>query len=184
MIQALRKSSMKILFKEARPADRDALIGLMREYYAHDGIRLLVTAAKARLKEFLMNPGLGKAWFIADAEGEIMGYVVVTKGYGLEHGPNVTIDELYFRERYRGAGCGGKALRLLEDIASSWGVESIHTEVERDNAGAVRVWAKNGFHAHARYPMVEMLKYSHPVVRRRASRPNRGHHESDYQEGL
>jgi ribosomal protein S18 acetylase RimI-like enzyme len=149
-------NNVKVSFKQAQVSDIDVLLSLLREYYAYENLQLDDGAAQKRLTEFIGEPLLGNIWLIA-VDSDIAGYIVVTNGYGLEHGRNVTIDEFYVCERFRGQGLGRKTMQFVLSELHRRGIESIHTEVERDNTKALKFWTDLGFHKHDRYSMVKML---------------------------
>lgn len=137
-------------------AEVEACCALMQQYYNLDQIPFDPDLARARLSQLRDQPELGRIWLIR-SENQIAGYVAVTFGFGLEHGLNATIDELFILEHFRHKGLGGKALAFLESALKSQGIESIHTEVERSNEPAIHFWQGLGFHQHDRYPMVKMI---------------------------
>ncbi|UCG61258.1 MAG: GNAT family N-acetyltransferase [Candidatus Zixiibacteriota bacterium] len=148
-----------LTYKQAGALDIDALLSLVHEYYACENLPLDDAVARRRLKEFIQNPQLGYIWLIM-VGGNLEGYIAVTNGYGLEHGRNVILDEFYIRDSFRGRGIGKMTLRFIEEELRPRGVESIHTEVERGNTGALKFWENLGFHRQDRYPMVKMTRRS------------------------
>jgi GNAT superfamily N-acetyltransferase len=155
--QALVEYIMKITFTAATPADIDALIDLMREYYAFDHLDFEEPPAREALRQLISDPGLGRAWLI-HADGCLSGYVVLTLGFSLEFkGRDAVVDELYLRPQYRGQGIGRRALQHVEEVCRSLGVQALRLEVERANAGAQAVYRKGGFVEHDRYPLTKWL---------------------------
>jgi ribosomal protein S18 acetylase RimI-like enzyme len=148
--------NVTVNFQPAKISDIDVLLSLMREYYAYENLKLDDGAARKRLAEFISEPSLGNIWLIT-VDSDIAGYIVVASGYGLEHGRNVTIDEFYISERFRGQGLGKKTMSFVLSELRRGAVESTHTEVERNNTRGLKFWTDLGFHKHDRYSMVKML---------------------------
>src|ERR1041384_6011913 len=74
---------MSVNFKPAAPVDLDALIGLMRELYAHDQIAFDEAVARRAANELLLNERLGRIWLI-EVDGAQAGYLVLTYGFSIE----------------------------------------------------------------------------------------------------
>lgn len=148
---------LKINYKNAEIDDINNILKLMREYYAYENIQLDEQEAGKRLEELIKKSELGKIWLI-EIDENIEGYIVVTNGFGLEHGRNVTIDEFYIREDFRGQRIGFRTMQFVEKELHSMGISSIHTEVERKNHKAQEFWESIGFQKYDRFPMTKMIK--------------------------
>lgn len=149
--------TLNINYKIAEIADTGVISELMQEYYEYEGLKLDKLIAYARLKELIEKHELGNIWLININESTA-GYVVTTNGFGLEHGRNVTIDEFYIRDGFRGQGIGKKTIKFIKDKIYSIGITSIHTEVKRKNIKARLFWESCGFQKYDRYPMVSENK--------------------------
>jgi len=62
---------------------------LMKLYYEYDGHAFNPILVKEALKNLVIDPTLGRAWFINlscenPADSRVIGYVVLTFGYSLE----------------------------------------------------------------------------------------------------
>lgn len=137
----------------------ELLLGLMADFYAHDGLTFEPARARAALEGLLDEPALGRAWLIRDA-GATIGYVVMCLGYSLEyHGRDAFVDEIFIVEAQRGKGLGGQALAFLEAQCRALGVEALHLEVERSNLGAHRLYRKAGFEPHDRQLLTRRLRH-------------------------
>jgi diamine N-acetyltransferase len=135
-------------FRLAVESDADILLAFMQAYYAFDGHGFDEAKARAALTALLRDANLGRAWLILDGDTAV-GYIVLCFGYSLEWlGRDAFIDELYLREEYRGRGWGGKALAFVEAAARDAGVRALYLEVVRENAAALKIYDKMGFHAH------------------------------------
>jgi len=146
------------IFKPATPDDIEALIVMMRDLYAHDGLGPLDEAISRRaLLGVIGDATLGRVFLILLAN-EFAGYAVLTFGYSLEfHGRDAFVDEIYLRAEYRGLGIGKRALEFLTGVCAENGVSALHLEVERSNTQAQAVYRKFGFEDHDRYLMTKWI---------------------------
>lgn len=151
---------MEPSYRVATDSDADALLELMREYYAFDGHAFDETRARIALLNFLREPSFGRAWLICESTDPV-GYVVLTFGYSLEFlGRDAFIDEFYLRPSHRGRGWGRRTLEFVEDDARACQVRSIHLEVVRENSAAQEVYRKSGYINHDHYLMSKWIERS------------------------
>lgn len=135
-------------FRPAVESDSEILLDFMRAYYAFDGHCFDREKALAALTALLRDANLGRAWLILDGNSPV-GYVVLCFGYSLEWlGRDAFVDEFYLREEYRGRGWGRKAMAFVEGAAREAGVRTLHLEVVQQNATALEVYRRLGFHEH------------------------------------
>jgi diamine N-acetyltransferase len=135
-------------FRLAVESDADTLLPFMREYYAFDGHGFDESKARLALTTLLRDASLGLAWLIFDGDAAV-GYVVLCFGYSLEWlGRDAFIDEFYLREEYRGHGWGRAAMVFVEEAARAAGIRTLHLEVVRENAAALKIYRTMGFQEH------------------------------------
>jgi ribosomal protein S18 acetylase RimI-like enzyme len=135
-------------FRVAGESDADTLLVFMREYYAFDGHGFDADKARVALNALLRDSNLGLAWLILDGDTPA-GYIVLCFGYSLEWlGRDAFVDEFYLREEFRGRGWGRAAMAFLENAAREAGVRALHLEVVRENAAALEIYRRTGFHEH------------------------------------
>jgi ribosomal protein S18 acetylase RimI-like enzyme len=135
-------------FRLAAESEADALLEFMQAYYAFDGHGFDRERAGAALSELLRDASLGRAWFILDGNLPV-GYIVLCFGYSLEWlGRDAFVDEFFLLDEYRGRGWGRKAMEFVVAAATSAGIRTLHLEVVRNNAAALAVYRKMGFHEH------------------------------------
>jgi GNAT superfamily N-acetyltransferase len=147
----------EIRFQLAGMTDIEALLTMMREFYAHEELWFEETVARQALEEILNNDSVGRVFLIL-ADGEVAGYAVLTFGYSLEfHGRDAFVDELFLHEKFRGQGIGGQVLGFLAAVCQENGIKALHLEVERKNTAAQRAYQKFGFADHDRYLMTKWL---------------------------
>ena len=142
--------------KSASSADHATLLQLMRDYYAFESLPFDAARASSRLQLLLSNPSLGFA-LLAEIGRNPVGYAVAVYGFGLEHGRNAIIDEIFVTEAARGHGLGTDLVHHIEKIARHQGIESLHADVEHANTDARSFWTTLGFRQYDRSPMIRLL---------------------------
>ena len=133
----------ELVFDPATSNDTESLLALARAFHCEDGHPLdgKGEAAISRLSEEL----LARCWLVR-SQGSLLGYVVLTLGYSIEHGGrDAFIDDLYLVPQARGQGVGARVLDFVEDQARRLGVKVLHLEVERTNDRASRLYQRRGF---------------------------------------
>jgi GNAT superfamily N-acetyltransferase len=147
----------ELCFKPASASDREFLLTMMREFYAHEELSFNETAAGQALDGMLNTVAFGRV-FLIYADEAVAGYAVLTFGYSLEfHGRDAFVDELFLNEKFRGQGIGGRTLEFLASVCRENGVTALHLEVERKNTSAQTAYHKSGFEDHDRYLMTQWL---------------------------
>ena len=144
-------------FHAATPEDGDLLLSLMREYYAVDGLSFDAPRADAAVRALLSGEANGRAWIIMIG-GNAAGYAVLTRCFSLEFGGVFgLLDEFFVREEYRGRGIGSAALAFLKERCREESFGALRLEVETHNAGAARLYTREGFLSHDRLLMTYRL---------------------------
>lgn len=137
--------AVNLILDEASLDDLEALLALMRDYYAFDGHHYDPETARAAMAGLLADPSLGRVWIWRDAD-RVVGYLALTLGYSLElGGRDAFIDELFLDESYRGRGLGSRLLRLAIARAAELGVKAVHLEVAQGNEPAAALYRRLGF---------------------------------------
>jgi GNAT superfamily N-acetyltransferase len=123
--------------------DLVSLLPLLGEFCAVDGHDYDERFVRAGLAPLLEMNGPGEVWVVEDESG-LAGYGVMSWGWSLESGGrDALLDELYVRDRGRGAGAA-----LLEAIlaaARAGGASRVFLETEEGNTAARRFYARAGF---------------------------------------
>ena len=149
---------MNVGFEQAKVENKDALVELMRQFNAFDGLPFDRTKARAALGEILRDESLGRVFLIKEGE-DLIGYAVLTLGFSLEfHGRDAFIDEIYLSEAFRGKGYGGRALEFLEEQCRELGVKALHLEVEGKNERAQRFYRESGFARQDSFLMTKRIE--------------------------
>ena len=142
-------------FRPATAADVPAVLRLQSGYYADEGYPYDVKAAERALRQLIGDPSLGR-FLVADASGEVAGYLAVTFGFSLEFGGrDGFVDELFIASHARGAGFGAQALAVAEEACREAGITALHLEVEHANVRARALYERNGYHEHSRHLMTK-----------------------------
>ena len=131
--------------KRAFPNDVQRLVTMMAEFYAESGYQLNHQRATEAFAALLADVRLGYVWFIL-ADGQDVGYVVLTLCYSMEYGGlSGFVDDLFVRLPFRRAGLGAAALAEVRAFCTELGARAIHVETGRDNAAAQAVYRRIGF---------------------------------------
>lgn len=144
-------------FRPAKDADVDAVVTMMRGYYEEDGYPFTGVEARDAVWRLLHDEHLGGLW-VAEVEGDVVGYLAVTLGFSLEYrGRDAFIDELFISEEYRGLGLGREAMNIVEAYCLDAGVKALHLEVEHHRERAHALYEKIGFESHDSQLMTKLL---------------------------
>ena len=142
--------------RPAEPNDLTTLIDLAAEYCAADGHDFDDRTVRAGFEPLLTDERHGIV-FVAEVDGRLDAYGVVTWGWSIEvGGADVVLDELYVRTR--GHGTGTALLRRLEHECRRRGVKRIFLETELPNEAARRLYAREGFDADTSIWMSKELR--------------------------
>lgn len=144
-------------FRPASERDVDAIIDMMRGYYAEDDYPFSEAEARNTVIGLIGDESLGRLWSIRDRD-RVIGYLAVTLGYSLEYrGRDAFIDELFIETGSRGTGLGRKAMEIAEAYCREHGVKALHLEVERHRQSAFELYRRTGFEDHERFLMTKLL---------------------------
>ena len=138
--------------------DTDALVTMMRALQDDDpwSLPFVEEQVRATVELMLCNPEYGRAWFVV-AEGQRVGYIVLSFDYSLEYGGrNAWVDEFFIERAWRGRGLGAEVLDFFEQAARELGCTAIHLEVNEGNR-AIELYRRRGFVDHHRYLMTKLL---------------------------
>jgi ribosomal protein S18 acetylase RimI-like enzyme len=136
---------MQPTLRRAAPADAPQLLPMMAAFNRGEQIAVPGEVLVPALHRLLGSDALGRVWLI-EADGEIVGYAVLTFGYDLEFGGrDAFLTELYLRPGARGRGLGRQALAAIEAAAVPLGVSAIHLMVRPENGPAVALYASAGY---------------------------------------
>lgn len=144
-------------FRRAEPGDVDAIVAMMRGYYAQDGYTFVEDEARAAALMLINDAHLGRLWVTCDG-GRVVGYVAVALGFSFEYrGREAFVDELLIAESHRGRGLGREALEVAEAYCREMGVNALHLEVERHRSRAQELYRRRGYEDFDRFLMTKWL---------------------------
>lgn len=136
--------------------DKPRLLEMMTKFYASPAI--LHKAPREVLKRDIDDCISDSPYidgYVCECDGIVAGYTMVSKGYSTEYGGiNVTIEDLYVDEAYRGRGIGGALLRFIENRYRGRAVR-LRLEVEPSNVNAKRLYVSCGYEE---LPYTQMVK--------------------------
>jgi GNAT superfamily N-acetyltransferase len=135
---------MKLAFKIAENSDLDTLLVFAQEFNREDHHPYEENVVRAGLTRLLADEAAGRAWLIR-ANGESVGYLILTLGYRLAYGRYAFIDEIYVQPNHRGQGIGRQALAWAEEVCRELEVKALHLEVEQENPKARALYSAVGF---------------------------------------
>jgi ribosomal protein S18 acetylase RimI-like enzyme len=134
-----------------------AILDMMRDFNAGEGIRFDRAIFEPRLCRLLADAGVGTV-LIFQVDGDPAGYAVVTFGYDLEYGGrDAFLTELFLVPGHRSRGLGHKALVAAEEAARAAGAHALHLLVRHDNAQALRLYQSAGYRTEPRAVMTKDL---------------------------
>jgi GNAT superfamily N-acetyltransferase len=123
--------------KRAEVRHREALLELIAAYHAHDGIETTEAKRRGALVGLMSSPQFGQVW-VAEQDGALLGYAVLTYDYSLECGGREGfVDELFVAASARGKGVGRMLLDRLVSAAAEQLLGGLHIVVEQENHAAL-----------------------------------------------
>ncbi len=131
------------MVRRAVTADLEALLPLIRDFYALDRHVYDEPAVAAALEPLLAGDDWGQVWVLDGPEG-LAGYAIVTWSYSLESGGrDCILDEIYVADP--GRGQGAELLSRALDEARAWGAAAVFLEAEAHNSRVLTFYARHGF---------------------------------------
>jgi GNAT superfamily N-acetyltransferase len=125
--------------------DIDALVRLMKQFYAEANYTLSEHAASRALESLLDDSRLGQVWMIED-DGHPAGFVVLTVCFSMEYGGlRGFVDDFFVAPQYRRRGLGHSALEEVKRACRRRGVRALLVETGPDNEAALSAYRSVGF---------------------------------------
>ena len=137
------------MIRPATTDDRGILREMFDEFYRSDAVLHSVPAAyhEAALDD-LFSEGTSQSCFLLCDGEAVCGYALLAEKYSHEAGGlELWVEELYLRPEVRGKGMGSAFFDYLRDYAAAHDVRRLRLEVEEENTGAMRLYARMGFAA-------------------------------------
>ena len=145
---------MNTVIRKMTRADRDAVLEMMRVFYASPAV--LSNGSEEIFEadvENCVNDSPYLEGYILEYGGELAGYAMAAKSFSTEFGkPCIWIEDLYMKDAFRGLGIGSEFLRYISEKYAGC---VLRLEAEEENEGALRVYRRSGFEI---LPYVELKK--------------------------
>ena len=143
--------------RTAEPKDLEVLIPLMREFSEEVLAPLSLSHIRQALEPLLNEPVIGDVWVAED--DEIVGYLVITWGWGIESGgKEALIDEIFVSPDYRNQGLASALVTASLDRARDLGTKAVFLETEVDNPNSRTLYERLGFTTESSVWMRALLK--------------------------
>lgn len=133
-----------LAIRQANSADQEAVLALLRIYCNEANTPLTDEHLLAGLTPLLSENQHGVV-LVAEEE-EIIGYSILTWGWGIESGGmEALVDEMLIHPSRRGEGIGERLLQATLERAKQVGVKVVFLETESDNPRSRKLYSKLGF---------------------------------------
>lgn len=151
---------MGTTYKPISPADIEATVAMMADFYAIDGYPMERQRSKALFREFIANENLGRCWLI-ERDAEVAGYVILAFIFSFEFGGKLAfVDELYIKAEFRGKGIGKDTIDFIKSEARALDLKLLYLEVEHHNSAAKKLYLDKGFESHKRQLLYHKINYN------------------------
>jgi ribosomal protein S18 acetylase RimI-like enzyme len=146
-----------MILRPPRPDERAALLALMEDFNRVERIAFSRERTGPALARLLGDPNLG-AVVVAERDGALAGYAVVTYGFDLEWaGRDAFLTEIYVVPEARRGGLGLALLGEAERVARASGAAAIHLGVLPENRPAQALYQRAGFQSMERVFLTKQL---------------------------
>ena len=138
--------------------DVPRVLSLIEAYWELEGMTHFHSRrVELQLKHLLSEPKLGAGW-MAEADGEAVGYVLVVYVFSLEHlGLTAEIDEFFVAPGGRNSGVGSELLKAAESEFKRLGCTNISLQVACGNDGARRFYYRHGFEERSGFELMDKM---------------------------
>lgn len=131
--------------RRAVEADAKDLLVLLAEYATEVGAPLDEEHLSAATLPLIQRPELGDL-LVAEQNGALIGYVVITWGWGIESGgAEALVDEMYVSPGFRSQGVGTLLMTSALERARENEVKVVFLETESDNPESRALYDRLGF---------------------------------------
>ena len=138
------------------PDDVPQLVQLVSQYWHFEGVPGFDAARLSPLlKRLTSEPELGAVW-VADAGGELVGYLLAVHSFSLEQqGPIAEIDEFFVAPAARTCGVGAALLDVAESDLACAGCVCLQLQLGKDNFGARAFYRRHGYNERDGYELLD-----------------------------
>jgi GNAT superfamily N-acetyltransferase len=147
---------MPVTIRPATRGDIPQLLALVRRYWEYEHIAgFQALRLELLLQQLLGEPRLGAAW-VAEAEGNLTGYLVTVTVLSLEHGGLMAeIDEFFVLPEARSRGVGARLLAAAEAALATRGCVRLQLQLAVTNSAARSFYQQRGYAARAGYELID-----------------------------
>lgn len=133
------------IIRRAVEADGPKLLSLLTQYCQTVGAELSEDHLQAAMVPLIQQPALGDI-LVAEQDDELIGYVVITWGWGIESGgAEALVDEMFVTANYRNQGVGTLLMTSALQRAGERDVKVVFLETELDNPESRALYDRLGF---------------------------------------
>jgi GNAT superfamily N-acetyltransferase len=135
-----------VSIRAAVQGDIPQLLALIRRYWEFEGIAgFEALRIELVLRHLIGAPHSGAAW-VAEADGQLIGYLVAVIMPSLEHqGLMAEVDEMFVAPEARAHGVGRQLLTSLEQALAARGCVRLQLQLGVANTGARDFYRRLGF---------------------------------------
>ena len=150
-------AAMRATVRGAGSRDLESLLPLVEAFQEFERIPFEIEAARRNLGRLLEDRALGQV-LLAELDGRVIGYAILTYGYDLEFGGmDAYLTDLFLVDAERGRGLGQWLLGEVEGAARAAGVQALHLMVAPQNHRAHHIYHRAGFHVSPRLFLTKIL---------------------------
>jgi ribosomal protein S18 acetylase RimI-like enzyme len=133
------------MIRQGKESDFDALIKLLTEFSAEAGTSVPMSHLTNALWPLLQGTELGEI-LVLDIEEEIVGYLAIGYGWGIESGGKEALfDEIFIRSDFRNLGHGKTLIRHALAHVKNQGAKTVFLETEASNPDSRKLYQALGF---------------------------------------
>jgi GNAT superfamily N-acetyltransferase len=142
--------------RPAASADIPQLLTLIQRYWDFEEIAGFdAQRIEALLRRLLDTPALGAAW-VAEAQAQLVGYVLVVQVLSIEHqGLMGEIDEFFVVPEARARGVGTALLAAVETALAGGGCVRLQLQLGVANRKARAFYQRHGYAARDGYELLD-----------------------------
>ena len=142
--------------RAAAQADIPQLLALIRRYWEFEGIAgFEALRIELLLQHLIAAPHSGAVW-VAETDGQLVGYLVAVTMPSLEHkGLMAEIDEMFVVPEARARGVGRQLLSSLEQALAARGCVRLQLQLGVANTGARAFYRRLGYGPREGYELYD-----------------------------
>lgn len=133
---------MKVNYRDARPEDAKAILGLIKELAEYEKSPHLVE----NTEENLLKDGFGEnpvyKAFVAEANGMVVGFALTYIRYSTWRGRVLYLEDIYVQPQSRSLGIGKELMKMSIDYARKLGLKYMVFQVLDWNTSAIQFYQR------------------------------------------